>query len=86
MKSAPVAVELPETAFTRVKNADTECYHIDRAFWDTLPTWEWMDIFKANGVVLPDVPEMKRLNKAARKENVGGQEQDASEGVAPWKY
>ena len=86
MKSAPVAVELPETDFTRVKNADTECYHIDKAFWDTLPAWEWMDIFKANGVVLPDVPKMKRLNKAARKENAGGQEQDASAGVAPWKY
>ena len=30
--------------------------------------------------------EMIRLNKAARKENAGGQEQDASEGVTPWEY
>ena len=40
--SASIAVELPDSAFTRVKNADAECYHIDKAIWETLPTWDWM--------------------------------------------
>ena len=88
MKQCPVGVALPEAAFTLVKNADAECYQIDRAFWDSLPTWDWMEIFKANGVELPDVVEIKRQNRKARKEitDAGDQVPDNSTGITPWVY
>ena len=83
MEQCPKGVELPEEAFTRVLNVHTECYTIGRQFWDSLPTWEWSNIFKANGVELPPKVEMKRLNKVARKEI---KSIDSSGGVKPWDY
>ena len=88
MQQCPIGVALPEEAFTRVKNADFECYHIKREFWDSLPTWDWMEIFKAVGVDLPDVTEMKRLNRNARKaiKNAGGEIPDSNTVLTPWAY
>ena len=47
-----------------------------------------MEIFKANGVELPDVAEMKRQNRKARREitEAGGKVPDNSVGIKPWVY
>ena len=67
--SASIAVELPDSAFTRVVQADTGCYHIDKASWDALPTWDWVDIMTANGIRIPDVPGLKMSQKIFQNED-----------------
>ena len=83
MEQCPKGVELPEGAFTRVQNTQTECYTMGEQFWNSLPTWEWSDIFKANGVEIPPVDVMKKQNKDARKALKNG---DTVEKVTPWEY